>query len=292
MATITESMDMVRESYKEIEKNVKEVINEDVLVELDKKLATVTKDQIKEMTFFELIDFVQTDNGPIIKLPEFDIETSNKEELEEYLRFTLIFLIESGEAMEELEKRMLELDNIVKTETAKLSVTLDEDVVSIVRDTLKKAMDKETDPEKQEKHKASYDAFEDSFTLNRIKNLYKTIGFDNIQREARTSANNIYNKYVKTRKELGLSYDVVYSDDLELKYLPEKYHKYNNLFVFIVMKYISKLTKIRGVKKTTDGVFASQLSTNLYLLSRDSLKGEDKETFLKSIQELYDMMEG
>lgn len=291
MATIKESMDLVRESYKEIESNVKEIINNNTLTELDKKLASVTKEEIKNMSFPELMEFTHVDNECIIKLPDFGIDRT-KEEVEEYLKYTLIFLIESGEAMEELEKRMLELDKIVKTETAKLSSTLDEDVVAIVRDTLKKAMDEETNPERIEKHKASYEAFEDSFTLNRIKELYKTIGFDNIQREAKTLANEIYNKYVKTRKELGLSYDIVYSDDLELKYLPEKYHKYNNLFVFIVMKYISKLTKVRGVKKTTDGVFASQLSTNLYLLSRDSLKENEKELFLKSIKELYDMIEG
>lgn len=291
MATIKESMDLVRESYKEIESNVKEIINNNTLTELDKKLASVTKEEIKNMSFPELMEFTHVDNECIIKLPDFGIDRT-KEEVEEYLKYTLIFLIESGEAMEELEKRMLELDKIVKTETAKLSSTLDEDVVAIVRDTLKKAMDEETNPERIEKHKASYEAFEDSFTLNRIKELYETIGFDNIQREAKTLANEIYNKYVKTRKELGLSYDIVYSDDLELKYLPEKYHKYNNLFVFIVMKYISKLTKVRGVKKTTDGVFASQLSTNLYLLSRDSLKENEKELFLKSIKELYDMIEG
>lgn len=291
MATIKESMDLVRESYKEIESNVKEIINNNTLTELDKKLASVTKEEIKNMSFPELMEFTHVDNECIIKLPDFGIDRT-KEEVEEYLKYTLIFLIESGEAMEELEKRMLELDKIVKTETAKLSSTLDEDVVAIVRDTLKQAMEKETDPERIEKHKASYEAFEDAFTLNRIKELYKTIGFDNIQREAKTMANDIYDKYVKTRKELGLSYDIVYSDNLELKHLPEEYHKYNNLFVFIVMKYISKLTKVRGVKKTTDGVFASQLSTNLYLLSRDSLKENEKELFLKSIKELYDMIEG
>ena len=90
-------------------------------------------------------------------------------------------------------------------------------------------------------------------------------------------------------RQLELKNDLVYLSNLENKFLPEEYHDRNNLFVFIIMKYISKLSIVKGLDKNNDIVFASQITTNLFLLFKNKLKDEDKELLLTNIKRVLDL---
>ena len=132
-------------------------------------------------------------------------------------------------------------------------------------------------------------AFEDSFKLNRIIDLYKKIGVGNTKIESEKKAGYIYNRYKDKMRQLKLKNDLVYLSNLEEKFLPEEYHDRNNLFVFIIMKYISKLSIVNGLDKNNDIVFASQVTTNLFLLFKNKLKDDDKELLLTNIKRVLDL---
>ena len=132
-------------------------------------------------------------------------------------------------------------------------------------------------------------AFEDSFKLNRIFDLYKRIDVGNTKIESEKKAGYIYNRYKDKMRQLELKNDLIYLSNLENKFLPEEYHDRNNLFVFIIMKYISKLSIVKGLDKNNDIVFASQITTNLFLLFKNKLKDEDKELLLTNIKRVLDL---
>lgn len=289
--TTFEKMNSLIDVRNDILAKRKEMISDDAGKLFEEKLAPYSKDDINNMTYEQIMELNTVDEETVLlEVPSF--KTSDDEL--EYLRSMFSYIKESDEFINNIDKSLEELNKIIDESNKELQETLnaseDKNVVTLLRLQLSEAIEKETDEDRKKSLIKSQEAFEDSFDLIRIKELYKVIGGSNICREAQTIANDIYSKYVKTNKELGLTYDIVRIADLEEKMLPEEYHKHNNLFIFICMKYISKLTKTRGASRKEDGLFASQLSTNLYMLMTDTLLDQDKERLLKAIQEVLDIV--
>ena len=258
---------------------------------LHDKLQTLTKD-ISDMSLEELREFNKIDDeNTLIEEPNMDDDTL-KEYMQgvfEYMKSSDNFNIEIDELLKEYNHIQEEMNRIVEES---IEEQAQGDVIKYLRDTINKLLNiaKENDnKESITKFETMQLAFEDSFKLNRIFDLYKRIGVGNTKIESEKKAGYIYNRYKDKMRQLELKNDLIYLSNLENKFLPEEYHDRNNLFVFIIMKYISKLSIVKGLDKNNDIVFASQITTNLFLLFKNKLKDEDKELLLTNIKRVLDL---
>lgn len=259
---------------------------------LHEKIQTLTEDDVNNMTLEELKKFNKIDdNHTLIEEPNMEDET-----LKEYMRDVFLYMKSADKFNTEIDDLLKEYDSIQEEMDKMLDDTIEEqangDVIEYLRNTINKMLNiaKENDNKVSiKKFETMKLAFEDSFKLNRIINLYKEIGVGNTKIEAEKKAGYIYKRYKDKMRQLKLKNDLVYLSNLEKTFLPEEYHDRNNLFVFIIMKYISKLSIVNGLDKNNDIVFSSQITTNLFLLFKNKLKDEDKEVLLTNIQRVLDL---
>lgn len=258
---------------------------------LHDKLQTLTKD-ISDMSLEELKEFNKIDDeNTLIEEPNMDDDT-----LKEYMQGVFEYMKSSDNFNTEIDGLLKEYDHIQEEMNRIVEESIEEqaqgDVIKYLRDTITKLLNiakENNNKESITKFETMQLAFEDSFKLNRIFDLYKRIGVGNTKIESEKKAGYIYNRYKDKMRQLELKNDLVYLSNLENKFLPEEYHDRNNLFVFIIMKYISKLSIVKGLDKNNDIVFASQITTNLFLLFKNKLKDEDKELLLTNIKRVLDL---
>ena len=264
--------------------------NED---EFEKVVKDLTVKQIEDMSDDEILSFNNYAEGCYyINEPEFE----TKEELVEYIRSILTFLVQTYEFTIEMESKINEYNKLNEETDRKLKEAfgLKEDQSSIhaIENAIEKGLlkAKETgDEEKYNKILQSKNTFNETFTLKRLKELYKDLDVNNLKEDAKSDRSiSIYKKYLNVQKELGLRYDLTKISDLELRFLPEEYKELNNLFIFTLIKYISKLL---DNNYTSDSLFfVSQLTTNLFLLDQDKLPVEYREVLLTNICDFLDML--
>ena len=264
--------------------------NED---EFEKVVKDLTVKQIEDMSDDEILSFNNYAEGCYyINEPEFE----TKEELVEYIRSILTFLVQTYEFTIEMESKINEYNKLNEETDRKLKEAfgLKEDQSSIhaIENAIEKGLlkAKETgDEEKYNKILKSKNTFNETFTLKRLKELYKDLDVNNLKEDAKSDRSiSIYKKYLNVQKELGLRYDLTKISDLELRFLPEEYKELNNLFIFTLIKYISKLL---DNNYTSDSLFfVSQLTTNLFLLDQDKLPVEYREVLLTNICDFLDML--
>lgn len=258
---------------------------------LHDKIQTLTKN-ISDMSLEELREFNKIDDeNTLIEEPNMDDDT-----LKEYMQGVFEYMKSSDNFNTEIDGLLKEYDHIQEEMNRIVEESIEEqaqgDVIKYLRDTINKLLNiakENNNKESITKFETMQLAFEDSFKLNRIFDLYKRIGVGNTKIESEKKAGYIYNKYKDKMRQLELKNDLVYLSNLENKFLPEEYHDRNNLFVFIIMKYISKLSIVKGLDKNNDIVFASQITTNLFLLFKNKLKDEDKELLLTNIKRVLDL---
>lgn len=258
---------------------------------LHDKIQTLTKN-ISDMSLEELREFNKIDDeNTLIEEPNMDDDT-----LKEYMQGVFEYMKSSDNFNTEIDGLLKEYDHIQEEMNRIVEESIEEqaqgDVIKYLRDTITKLLNiakENNNKESITKFETMQLAFEDSFKLNRIFDLYKRIGVGNTKIESEKKAGYIYNKYKDKMRQLELKNDLVYLSNLENKFLPEEYHDRNNLFVFIIMKYISKLSIVNGLDKNNDIVFASQITTNLFLLFKNKLKDEDKELLLTNIKRVLDL---
>lgn len=265
--------------------------NEDAFASI---VNTLSVEKIDNMTDEEILDLNNYGEGMYyIEEPEFE----NKEELVEYVRSVIRFLVQTYEFNKEMDKKVEEL-NQLNEETHKViseALGLDQGVSSIevIEKAIEKGLDKAlelNDKEKYESILKSKETFKETFTLDRMKDLYRTIGSKNLKEDAKSSRSiDIYKKYLKVQQKLGSKYDLIQVKDLELRFLPEEYHEMNNLFIIACIKYISKSMK-DGEYSSDTAFFVSQLTTNLFMLHLNKLSDNYKELLLNNIQEFLDIL--
>lgn len=258
---------------------------------LHDKIQTLTKN-ISDMSLEELREFNKIDDeNTLIEEPNMDDDT-----LKEYMQGVFEYMKSSDNFNTEIDGLLKEYDHIQEEMNRIVEESIEEqaqgDVIKYLRDTITKLLNiakENNNKESITKFETMQLAFNDSFKLNRIFDLYKRIGVGNTKIESEKKAGYIYNRYKDKMRQLELKNDLIYLSNLENKFLPEEYHDRNNLFVFIIMKYISKLSIVKGLDKNNDIVFASQITTNLFLLFKNKLKDEDKELLLTNIKRVLDL---
>ena len=258
---------------------------------------TLSVKQVEEMSGEELLKFNNYEEGKYyIEQPDFEKE----EDLIEYVRSVMVYLVQSYEFSVEMDKSVQELNEITKetNDTIKEYYGFDKDDASITSvEIIEKAINeglnraKELgDLEKYEKILQSQRTFEETFTLQRIKDLYSNLDPENLKNDAKSDRSvTIYKNYTKVQQKLGSQYDLIQVTDLEKRFLPEKYHEVNNLFIIAVIKYISKSMK-DGRYSSDTAFFVSQLTSNLFLLHLGKLQDQYKELLLENIKNFLDMV--
>lgn len=291
-AELDHKMNNLKKTKENIDSGRKKYLTDDEFEKiLHDKLQTLTKN-ISDMSLEELREFNKIDDeNTLIEEPNMDDDT-----LKEYMQGVFEYMKSSDNFNTEIDGLLKEYDHIQEEMNRIVEESIEEqaqgDVIKYLRDTINKLLNiaKENDnKESITKFETMQLAFDDSFKLNRIFDLYKRIGVGNTKIESEKKAGYIYNRYKDKMRQLELKNDLIYLSNLENKFLPEEYHDRNNLFVFIIMKYISKLSIVKGLDKNNDIVFASQITTNLFLLFKNKLKDEDKELLLTNIKRVLDL---
>lgn len=260
--------------------------------------AKIVKDltipQIEKMTNEEVIEFNRYEDGKkYLEEPEFD----TIDELGYYLKSIFIFLVKTYEFGVEMDDKMQELDDLTEetNKVIKEAFGLDSQAnpVDVVANAIDKGLEKALelkDEEMYDRILKSKKTFKEAFTLDRMKELYKTLDPENLKADAKSTRSvDIYKKYLVVQQNFGSRYDLSKVHDLELRFLPEEYHEMNNLFIFACMKYISKLLDSRRYDSDM-ALFVSQLSSNLFMLHTGILLEEHKTLLLDNIKEFLDML--
>lgn len=252
---------------------------------------------IDEMSDKEILKLNNYQEGKCyVQEPDFE----SQEDLVKYVREVLRFLVQSYEFTQEMDNMIKEVDEL-NNETANAIKTAfgfdgnDTSVSSI--DVVKKAIDDGLQEALTNGNMVKYNeilqtkvTFEETFNLERLKTLYKTLDPNNLKEDAKSDRSmTIYHNYLKVQQRLGSRYDLIKVNDLEVRFLPEEYHELNNLFIIATIKYISRLMK-DGYYSSDDAFFVSQLTTNLFMLHLGTLPEEYKEILLKNIKEFLDIL--
>lgn len=291
-AELDHKMNNLKKTKETIDSGRKKYLTDDEFEKiLHDKLQTLTKN-VSDMSLEELREFNKIDDdNTLIEEPNMDDDT-----LKEYMQGVFEYMKSSDKFNTEVDELLKEYDHIQEEMDRIVEESIEEqaqgDVIKYLRDTIAKLLNiakENNNKESITKFETMQLAFEDSFKLNRIFDLYKRIDVGNTKIESEKKAGYIYNRYKDKMRQLELKNDLVYLSNLENKFLPEEYHDRNNLFVFIIMKYISKLSIVKGLDKNNDIVFASQITTNLFLLFKNKLKDEDKELLLTNIKRVLDL---
>lgn len=268
--------------------------NEAAFAAIVNTLSVEMIDNMSDEGILELNNY--DENKWFIEEPEFE----TREELVEYIRAVIRFLVQAYEFTQEMDamvKEVEELSNDV-TKVIKESFGLDSSDESITSvEVIKKAIEDALQEAKSAGDMAKYNSilqskvtFEETFTLERMKELYKTLDPENLKEDATSERSmTIYRNYLKVQQKLGSRYDLIKVNDLEVRFLPEEYHELNNLFIIATIKYISKLMK-DGYYSSDDAFFVSQLTTNLFMLHLGTLPDEYKEVLLNNIKEFLDII--
>ena len=258
---------------------------------------TLSVKQMEEMSDDEILAFNNyAEDCYYVEEPEFD----KKEDLVEYIRSVLVYLVQSYEFSVEMDERIKELEEMTNESNKAIkeyygfddsdpNVTSIDIIEKAISDGLQKA-EELGDISKYNKILQSQETFKETFTLDRLKNLYKDLNPENLKKDAQCDRSvTIYKNYTKVQQKLGSKYDLIQVKDLEQRFLPEEYHVLNNLFIIAVIKYISKSMK-DGRYSSDTAFFVSQLTTNLFMLHLGKLPKDKEEILLNNIKEFLDIV--
>lgn len=295
MSNVTR-LDESKEKLNKLRESQKELLQEDEDA-FAAVVPSLSVKQIEEMSDDELLAFNNYEEGKYyIGEPEFE----SKEDLVEYIRSVMVYLVQSYEFSIEMDNSIKEINDLTKETNDAIKEyygfdKLDPNVSSIdiiekaINDGLAKAQEV-GDISKYSSILQSKETFNETFTLDRIKNLYKTLDPENLKKDAQSDRSvTIYKNYIKVQQKLGSQYDLVQVSDLEKRFLPEEYHSLNNLFIIAIIKYISKSMK-DGRYSSDTAFFVSQLTTNIFLLHLGKMPKEKEEILISNIKEFLDIV--
>lgn len=279
-----DQINVVKKLREEMNKQRTGVLGEDTVKKLSERISNLTPEDLKKMDEEEINNLYKFEDGEI----EVALEFKDKNKEIEFKRDYLVYLRETDIALKQIDEELDKLETEIKEEEDKIKSLLSEfgDLSTFMRSKLQEEYDS-SEGERKEKIGKVIEAFDDSYTLNRVYEYYTNYSTSNTIDDYYRRADQVFNKFMKAIKKVGLKTDLTSFNNLELKFLDEKYHKYPNLFLFSVIKMFSYK---RDTITREDGVFLSQLAVNLKSLYADSFKDpEKKDLFIKSISRVLDL---
>ena len=252
------------------------------------KANNITIENINQLSNEEVDKILVVDGEPL-ELPE---EHKGVDEYE--LKIALLkFILEAENTVTEMDKAEDEIDAILAESEAEFNKILEENGGSIIEVTRNEIIEQREKIKGNDKLEARHDvmlaAFDDSFTLNRVIKIYQELNKENTLRDMENNFQGVYKQYVSTCKKLGVKFNIAKYGGFEKRFLGEEYHRFENLFVFVLMRYISKRNINSNSTKYDDGIFISQLATNLYLLFTDQLEDKYKDKLITAAIRILDL---
>lgn len=272
----------------EVKASASNIFNgEENVAEILTHLEGIPIEDIKNLTN-ERVDEILTVQGEVMGIPESYRETEEDEY--NFKKDLLLYVLQCDATVKELDKAEEEMEKMLAENEEEVQNILNQyegSMIGAIRDEIVKKEAIATTPELKKVHNEILAAFDDSFELTRIYDVYSTLNVGNTLEDFNKNFNNVYKQYVTVNKRLGVTFDLIKFGGLEAKFLEEKYHVNPNLLIFIVMKYMAK--RNGNMTKHADGVFCSQFCTNLYLLFTDSLEESYKAQLLAGITRILDL---
>ena len=262
---------------------------------IEEKLGSYTEEQVGKMTkeeLYELDKFI-VDNGLVISLPE-GLEGSVSDE--EYKRDMYKFLVATINAEKEIDRCLEEFDIELANmdeEIKQIMSEYDNSLVNIMRDEIKNNPAFKNNPKFEAYCNQILKSFDNALDLEPvIKQCSQLKNPDNTINDLKRNFESIYKQYQRALDKLNVKHDLSQFGGFERIVLDEKYHGHENLLVFILMKFIAKRAGSLTFKKEIDGVFASQICTNIYLAMNDEMDKEHRDIFVNSCERLLDIFVG
>jgi len=259
--------------------------NDEVLNILEERIKNMTTFQIKNLSSKQIEDIYTINNEKI----ELVIEMDSEERKISFMRDFLLFKKNSSVALKQMDKSIETLETELKKGDEEFNKIINEydDIQTLIKTRLVDAINNSTNEDMRKRNTQILDSFNDALTLNEIFEHYKTQKVLNTVHDYKMRSDSIYTKYVRTCKHLGIKSDITIFNNLEIKFLPEKYHKIPNLFLFSVIKYFAYK---KNCNKHIDGIFLSQFLVNVKNLFCDKFKDiNEKQTFIESIMKVLDL---
>ena len=271
----------------DLKTKVNEVISDDDIAgdHIDKCIENLTESDINELTDEQLNDMFTIDGTPI----EFAFDLKTEEDRLKFMRDYLIYrrqTIDSCASLDaEIEKMQKEMAEN-QEELNKLS-DLYGNVSGLIKETLKTKIEEAPDEDAKNLYTKLLDNFNYALTLENVKAYLKTYKGKSVMGDYLNDKKSmyIYRSYKRVCKELQIETDITNFRGLEYKFFGPDFTRYNNIFIFAVLHYVSSQKKYIADKSF--GLFLTQLVINLKNLFLDKFDSEeDKEVFTSAIRDI------
>lgn len=206
-----------------------------------------------------------------------------------FLRDYITYIEDTDKQLKELDELVEECEKEIEESNNKVAELVNEvgDVSKFIIKTFEEQAE-HSEGKVKENYENAVKVVNDALTLRPVIELFKTIGTKGTLREfnIQSERQRIIEKFYKAVKSYKVSTDLRPFTDFEVKFMDEKYHQYEGLFVFAIMKYFSN----RGYgKRTNDGLFITQLSIVLQTVCNGNKSEEDLKEFVGYATELLDL---
>lgn len=276
-----------------VEKNIKEqqlkvIKDEEIVDKLQDKIKDMHVEMIKNLSADKIKEIYTIDGNEL----DLDMVFKTDDQRTNFLKDYLIYLKESSQALAEIDKATIQLDNEMKEYDKELEQIISEfgDINKCIKTKLEKDIADAPDEIVKNKRIKMLQNYNDGFELNNIYKLYASLNIKNTIKDyfSKDTSAALYGKYLSVVKKLNIRTDITLFDNLEIKFLPEKYHKYPNLFLFSIIRYAAYRKDVAN--KHEDGVFLAQLMINIkYLFSDGFSSADDKSAFISNIEKTLDL---
>lgn len=265
---------------------------DDILVHI--RAAGVTLEQIAEMNDEDIQKIFSDAEGNQYSVNA-KFETLKEESA--FKRDFLVMILENSHRFQDIDDKLAELDEEMKAfdqEMVRLQAETNGDVISLVRADLIKSLELNPDSEHAVGTQELVDSIDDAVTLNRLLEYYKTQNIHTALSDFRHRREEVYKKFVKNCKNTQIITNFRGYDNIEVKFLPEKYHHLGGLFAFLVVKQFS----YKKAFTRNECVWLLQLNANLNLLLIESERGfklnetqaANKAALIEAIAKVLDLL--
>ena len=212
---------------------------------------------------------------------------------EEGVKESMSTIVDASKAIEEVDAAVAELNvEIDKIRKELAEIVGAEDVPSLIKRNLEMMIaseDPAIKPEMKKKAALQLAAIEESMTLTGIKDLYTHISPANALKDFRDAQKRtqVVKQYEEAMKMMKLKSSIMSLTDFEKRFLPEEYHDRNNLFVFIVMRYVA--AKQFTSDRDTIGMLVMSLTSIMCTFYTETVSEASKEKFLTTVKEILDL---
>lgn len=258
--------------------------NEEILDKIDNEMANYTKEQLAELTLEECNNLLCLEDGDL------GIKFGNEAEELKFKRGFLEYCKSTHTLGNQIDSHLDELDKAIKEIEPEFKAICDS-VESVSLYFIEKIKEKiaETEDEKQkEELTVVLKAYEDAIDFNRVYDCYSNLSVKNVMRDYHYNSEDVYKKYRAYINELGIKSEIVKFSGLEEKLLDEKYHKYPNLFLFLIIRMYSYKSTITS-NINDDRIFLTQLLLNVKSVFTDKVSEEQKERMKNGIMKTLDL---